>query len=220
MGVNFSGYHENRGKGRRSTDDALAAEEMLRLHHYALSLDGLLELLPLLRAFMKEGETGLQCPIAPAPWNQVTAMFDETLAVGNQPPYPVTDYPVTQLSWEAGYDQDTPSRSATNSRRSPQQNRPDIMGTMVKWCLTKAQQYGYICFTPLWMPYNMTDVGRTADHLRALDFDHCVPWMKSPTYNNSSYWYNTPKVSRMCDEKKAGCFCHKPFHRPGKNRDN
>ena len=65
MGVNFSGWHENHGKGRRSERDTLDAEEMLRLHHYALNTAGLLELLPLLRAFMTEGETGLACPLAP-----------------------------------------------------------------------------------------------------------------------------------------------------------
>ena len=59
MRVNFSGWHENRGKNRRSERDALDAEEMLRLHHYALSVSGLLELLPLLVAFMTVGETGL-----------------------------------------------------------------------------------------------------------------------------------------------------------------
>jgi hypothetical protein len=193
---------------------------MLRLHHYALSVSGLLERLPLLGAFMTEGETGLACPLAPAPWHEATAMFDEALAVGQQPPYPVTDYPVTQKQWEEGHDPDVPSNSATHGKKSSQQCRPGIMGVMLKWCLTMAQHHCYVCFAPLWMPYNMTEAGTASDHLRSLDFDHCVPWMKSPIYDSFKYWYQTPRVSRMCVEKKSGCFCHKKCHRGGKNKEN
>jgi hypothetical protein len=132
LGVNFSGYHENRGKGRRSTEESLAADEMLRLDHYGLSTGGVIEKLPLLRAFIKKGETVLQNVDAPAPWHEAIAIFDEALALGNHPPEPGTAYPVTQRQWEEGHDPDAPCKSGKLGARSPQQKRPIIMGIMVK----------------------------------------------------------------------------------------
>ena len=46
LGINFSGYHENRGGGRQRNQIALAAVEILRLHHYRLSTGGVIEVLP------------------------------------------------------------------------------------------------------------------------------------------------------------------------------
>jgi len=196
---------------------------MHRLHYYGLSTGGVWDRLPRLRVFMTKGEIGLLNPIAPATWPEATAMFDEALAVGSHPPYPVTKYPVTRLQWvqwEEGYDPEFPNRSGTYSRRSPQAGRPYIMGTMVKWCLTKAQHYCHICLTPLEAPYNASGEGQANDHLRNWDFDHCVPWMKSPSYKNNKYWLEQPRVARMSLEKKTGCFCHKPCHAAGSNKED
>ena len=83
LGVIFSGYHENLGRGLRDRPAALLAAEI--------------EVLPKLVSLMEKSETALANPVAPESWQQVTDMFDEALAQGKQPPATATKYPVTQM---------------------------------------------------------------------------------------------------------------------------
>ncbi len=174
MGVNFSGYHENRGAGRREVVTALLAVEILRLKHYRLLLGSLIEVLPKLRSFMKQTETVLNNPTVPATWDQATAMFDEAIAQ-DQPAFPATPYPVTERQWVRGYDPEAPPNTGKAPTKSNQAYRHKVLGVMLKWCLTIAQKYCNICFLPLWLPTILTNGRRAVEHMGTLDFDHCVP---------------------------------------------
>jgi hypothetical protein len=173
--------------------------------------------LPKLRAFMKQTETGLNNPTAPATWDQATGMFDEAIAKGDQPAFPATPYPVTERQWVRGYDADAPSNTGKAPTKSHQQYRNKVLGIMIKWCITITQKYCHICFLPLWLPPNLANGQRAPEHMATLSFDHCIPWMKSHLYTSTGYWGNVPRVTRMCSEKKSGCFCHNACHFKGSN---
>jgi hypothetical protein len=193
--------------------------EILRLKHYRLLLGSLIEVLPKLVAFLKKTEVGLSNASAPADWRQATAMFDEAIKQGDQPAFPATAYPVTEMQWVCGYDPEAPSNTGKPPSGSHHHLRRKVLGTMIKWCLTIAQKYCHICFLPLWLP-NIVTNGRVAkEHMATLDFDHCVPWMKSHSYSSHAYWLDVPRVTQMCTEKKSGCFCHGRCHFRGANME-
>ena len=129
------------------------------------------------------------------PWYDVTCVLEETILAGDLPPG--SGYPVTENQWFDGHD---PSCSYTGKSTTTECHNllRVIVVIIVKWCITTDQRYCHICFGPLW--------GTT---LSLLDFDHCVPYMKSEDYSAGHVWIEQPQVALMTPEKRRGCFCHK-----------
>ena len=131
-------------------------------------------------------------------WHDVTCVLEEAIIASELTPG--TAYPVTEKQWFDGHD---PSCSQTDKSTSTDwyQLHRLITDIIIKWCITTDQRYCHICFDPLW-----------GTKLSLLDFDHCVPSMKSADYLVRRVWQEQPLVAIMTPETRRGCFCHKVWH--------
>lgn len=162
-------------------------------------------------AVIKEG--GISAWRPPTGWDKVTPVFDEAIQVGEMPDG--TEYPVTEKQWTHGYD---PSVAAGSGKAptDPQASRRGVAAFMIKWCITIAQKDCYICVEPLWPLDVLREPSTWSSHAGLLDFDHCVPRLKSSDYSTKA-WTNQPYLAMLTLEKRMGCFCHKKCHYKGNN---
>jgi len=188
---------------------------MQRLSHYGLNNGAALDKVPKLKPLMKTCENKLCYLNPPAIWDTVTQVFDKAIEAGELPPG--TMYPITKKQWIDGYDPASPSSTGKTPTTNFHHLRRLVLGQIVKWCLSVVSKYCHICLEPLWNPKHLASLKTIHNRLAALDFDHCVPKLKDAQYHTSKMWREQPLVAFMTEEKKSGCFCHRPCHFIGQN---